>query len=122
MNSPLVIKVTLSGRELQTLAFDKPTIVIGRDPKADIFLDNPGVSRRHAAIEQADDALYVRDLHSSNGTRLNGQPVRETRVSKGDVIGVFKFDLHVLNLQSPKGTDHDAPVLPPDPTYQSPTH
>lgn len=48
-----------------------------------------GVSRRHAVIRYHDDALYVEDLKSTNGTRINGSqltPQREYRLRDGDEV------------------------------------
>lgn len=48
-----------------------------------------GVSRRHAVIRYHDDALYIEDLKSTNGTRINGSqltPEREYRLRDGDEV------------------------------------
>jgi DNA-binding winged helix-turn-helix (wHTH) protein len=50
--------------------------VIGRDPDATVWLDVPGVSRRHAQIVVEDDAAMLEDLGSKNGTLLRDRPVR----------------------------------------------
>jgi pSer/pThr/pTyr-binding forkhead associated (FHA) protein len=51
-------------------------------------LDDPNVSRRHAQVRREGDAIFVVDLGSTNGTRVNGVPVREHRLVSGDVISV----------------------------------
>ena len=48
------------------------TIVIGRAPDCAVRVDHASVSRNHAAI-YVDDAVYVEDLGSSNGTKVNGR-------------------------------------------------
>jgi len=61
---------------------------IGRE-QGDVPLQDTEVSRRHAMLECfAPDALFVRDLGSTNGTYLNGRSVRVARVASGDTIGV----------------------------------
>jgi DNA-binding winged helix-turn-helix (wHTH) protein len=52
--------------------------VLGRDPAADICLDAVGVSRRHAAITVSDSSVTLQDLHSKNGTFVNGLRVSGT--------------------------------------------
>lgn len=47
-------------------------ILIGRDPGADIAIDDPSMSRRHALIVRRGGRYYLRDLGSSNGTYLDG--------------------------------------------------
>ena len=50
--------------------------VIGRDPDAAVWLDVPGVSRRHAQIVLENAAATLEDLGSKNGTLLGDRPVR----------------------------------------------
>ena len=49
--SILQIKVSISGRQLETFRFTTEEVSIGRDANATVFLDNLGVSRQHAKIE-----------------------------------------------------------------------
>lgn len=63
--------------------------VIGRDPQAEVWIDRPGVSRRHARIEVRDDHATVADLESKNGTFVRGERVTSaTPVHDGDQIRV----------------------------------
>ena len=50
--------------------------LIGRDPEATVWLDVPGVSRRHAQVVLEDDAVSIQDLGSKNGTLVGDEPVR----------------------------------------------
>ena len=52
------------------------------------MLADPNVSRRHAEIRRVGDAVVVTDLGSTNGTRVNGIPVREQHLASGDEITV----------------------------------
>lgn len=61
-------------------------MVLGRTADADLQLTSPGVSRRHTRIVAADGAFWVNDLGSSNGTQLNGVPVRCERLRDGDLL------------------------------------
>jgi pSer/pThr/pTyr-binding forkhead associated (FHA) protein len=49
--------------------------VVGRDPEADVWLDAPGVSRRHARIVIDHDEVHLEDLESKNGTTVQGNKV-----------------------------------------------
>jgi len=62
------------------------TTSVGRAPENDIVLDSPDVSRRHARIECTRDGIRVHDLGSTNGTRLNGDPIRVADVQGQDEI------------------------------------
>lgn len=62
---------------------------IGRDASADYCIQNAGVSRSHLRIEKREGRLYVTDLHSHNGTWLNGRKLKagtQARVREGDRI------------------------------------
>ena len=74
MESVVVISVLFKGERIQTHLLRKPLIVIGRDPAADVFLDNIGVSRQHAVVELGVETVCIRDLSSVNGTFVNGVP------------------------------------------------
>ena len=53
-----------------------------------MVLSDPNVSRRHAEVRRMGDAVVVADLGSTNGTRVNGIPVREQHLATGDEITV----------------------------------
>jgi pSer/pThr/pTyr-binding forkhead associated (FHA) protein len=63
-------------------------VVIGRGAGCDLVIDHPTVSVRHARVSLQGPDLLLEDLHSANGTRVNGQRARFRRVSPGDVIEV----------------------------------
>lgn len=67
---------------------DEP-VVIGRLPECTVTINDPNVSRRHAEVLRTEDGTaVVRDLQSTNGTRVNGVPVREHSLADGDEITV----------------------------------
>ena len=63
-------------------------VVIGRLPECDVVLADSNVSRRHAELRRKGDGVFVTDLGSTNGTRVNGAPVREQLLASGDEISV----------------------------------
>ena len=54
--------------------FDQPFVVVGRDPAADLFLRNRGISRRHAYLQMIAGRLFCVDLQSRTGTRWGDEP------------------------------------------------
>lgn len=64
------------------------SVVIGRLPECGVVLGDANVSRRHAEIRRQGGAVVVADLQSTNGTRVNGVPVRERVLEDGDEIMV----------------------------------
>jgi hypothetical protein len=63
-------------------------VTLGRLPECDVVLNDPNVSRRHAEFRRVADGVVVTDLGSTNGTRVNGIPVREQQLVSGDEITV----------------------------------
>lgn len=62
-------------------------VSIGREAGSSVVLDDPRVSARHAELSYRHDQWWLRDLGSSNGTSLNGQPVHSVvAVRSGDVL------------------------------------
>ena len=102
----LQLKVSISGRAIETLNFSDEEISIGRDPASMVFLDNLGVSRKHAKIEPTESGYRLTDLQSSNGTFLNEQPVQESDLKDGDQLQIGKFTVTVgITKQSPAAAD-----------------
>jgi DNA-binding winged helix-turn-helix (wHTH) protein len=64
--------LVLDGR---SIVLEQPETIIGRDPKCAIWIDVPGVSRRHASIRVQSHRAVLEDLASTNGTFVNDQPV-----------------------------------------------
>ncbi len=66
---------------------DGDVLEVGRDEGVAIRIDEPLVSRRHARLERRDGVWTVRDLDSTNFTRVNGQRIRrEQELSDGDEL------------------------------------
>jgi hypothetical protein len=77
----IVIKSGNRARE-----FSQGRVVVGRAADADFRIDNPDVSRHHAALYWSNGAIVIEDLGSTNGTMVNGHPVSSATVSPNDVI------------------------------------
>ncbi len=62
----------------------KPGVTrIGRSPDNDLSLPFPEISERHCEILVDNDFVFVRDLESSNGTLIDGDPVKESALYSG---------------------------------------
>jgi FHA domain/FhaA, N-terminal domain len=68
--------------------FTQSRVVLGRSKEADLRIDDPNVSRKHAAIYWNDDRLMIEDLGSTNGTMVNGYPVTTTILRPQDVVAI----------------------------------
>ncbi len=66
--------------------FNRVEITIGRTMDNDLVLTDPGISRQHISIRDKGGAYILKDLGSSNGTKLNGKLIEEEVLRPGDVI------------------------------------
>jgi transcriptional regulator with GAF, ATPase, and Fis domain len=79
----------------------KRDVVIGTDPTADVVLTDPYVSRLHARIAATSDGHVLRDLGSSNGTRIAEAWVREVRLGDGATVMMGSTALRFRLLDEP---------------------
>jgi len=91
----VVISDELKGTEFE-LTDDKVTV--GRLPDNRIRLDFSAVSSHHAELTLKGDDYVVRDLNSTNGTRVNGQRIVETRLYHGDTVGFAHIQAQYVSM------------------------
>lgn len=70
------LEVRTGDHEGEVLRVSGPRFVIGRDDDCDLVLDDPKVSKHHAAISLQGPRPVLEDLESSNGTFVNGRKVQ----------------------------------------------
>jgi len=86
------------GSSQRTYELTAPVTMLGRGTDCDLRLVDPGVSRHHAELRVEDGEVVLVDLGSTNGTFVNGQPVRRvtlndgTQVTLGRTTLVFRRD------------------------------
>lgn len=66
----------------------KDMTLFGRDEDCDVRLDHKSVSKLHCVIVKTDGVLLLRDLGSTNGTRVNGQRVRRAALLPNDTLAI----------------------------------
>lgn len=83
----------LATSNLSWRVFDQPYVVVGRDPRADLYLNNPQVSRRHVYMQLVAGRLFVVDLQSRTGTHWSGEPGSWGWVDRdpGITVGPFRI-------------------------------
>ena len=72
---------------------DEDEVSVGRDPNADILLDDSTVSRAHAVFHRVNGTYHVTDAGSLNGTYVNRKRVDDQELHNGDEIMIGKFRL-----------------------------
>lgn len=111
------LTLLLGRRTMQAYDFKQASIIVGRDEGADVLIDNPSVSRRHAEIRLGDEGWVVEDLGSSNGTFLKGVKIEGPQsIGLGDEIGFGKFSI-VFGKALGEG---EVPISKPSPMADAP--
>jgi predicted component of type VI protein secretion system len=88
----------------------KDVIIVGRKRGVcDIYIDRSSVSKLHCMIVKTDGLLFIRDLGSTNGTKVNGQKVTRGALLPGDELAFAnaKYRVH-LGPDDPDMVEQDA--------------
>src|SRR5579859_5021824 len=86
--------VPLDGGE--SIELNKDLTLVGRKEDCDLRLEHKSVSKLHCILVKTDGMLFLRDLGSTNSTRVNGQRVRRSAVLPNDQLTIANYKLKVL--------------------------
>jgi len=89
--------LSMDGLVLKEITLTKERTTIGRKPHNDIQIDNLAVSGEHAVIVTILNDSFLEDLGSTNGTLVNGQPVKKHFLQNSDVIELGKYRLKYIS-------------------------
>jgi hypothetical protein len=82
-----------TGGEQRTYDLVTPVTLLGRGTDCDLRLVDPGVSRHHAELRVENDQVVLVDRGSTNGTFVNGQPVRRVLLTDGTQVTLGRTTL-----------------------------
>lgn len=85
--------LSLDGMVLREYPLTKERTTIGRKPHNDVVIDNLAVSGEHAMIMTILNDSFLEDLGSTNGTLVNGQPIKKHFLQNNDVVELGKYKL-----------------------------
>jgi pSer/pThr/pTyr-binding forkhead associated (FHA) protein len=77
------------------IPLDGVVVVVGRDGFCDVSLSSPRVSRRHCCLAFERNQVLVRDLGSTNGTRINGRRIDQGVLRLGDELSIAQHRYHL---------------------------
>ena len=86
----------MDGLVLKEMPLGKERTTIGRKPDNDIQIDNLAISGHHAVITCITNDAFLEDRNSTNGTYLNGQPVKKNVLRNNDVIELGKYKIKFI--------------------------
>jgi predicted component of type VI protein secretion system len=73
----------------------KDLTLVGRHEDCDVVIDNPALSKRHCILVKTDGLLVIRDLATTNGTKVKGQRVRWAALLPDDRISLGGYKMRV---------------------------
>ena len=100
--------LSLEGVALRELELTKEYTTFGRRPYSDVVIDSLAVSGEHAAVRRVGHEMVIEDLNSTNGTFVNGRPVRRQALRSGDVVEIGRYQLHYEG--ESQGASSDTPA------------
>ena len=92
---PFVLSITEGGHQKKAFPIRQTSVRIGRDSDNDIVLRDPSVSQHHAVLEWQQEGFFLRDLKSTNGTRIDGERCDAMAVAVGASIEIGKTTLQL---------------------------
>jgi pSer/pThr/pTyr-binding forkhead associated (FHA) protein len=120
--------VSLDNVVIKEVTILKERTTLGRRPYNDIVIDNLAVSGEHAVLLAVGEDVFLEDLNSTNGSYINGKPIKKQLLANNDTIEIGKYR---LKYQSEDMGDYEktmilrpgstpAPVVPPPPAQALP--
>ena len=89
--------VSVDGVVIKEVQLTKDRTTLGRRPYNDIVIDNLAVSGEHAVFQMMGSDVYLEDLHSTNGSYVNGKAVSRQLLQNGDAVEVGKCRIKFIS-------------------------
>jgi predicted component of type VI protein secretion system len=107
--------LSLDGSVIREFPLDKERITIGRKAQNDVQIENLAVSSEHACIVTILNDSFLEDLGSTNGTLVNGNPIKKHILQNNDLIEIGKYKLKYVNdgpvAAQPAGEDFERTMV-----------
>jgi len=107
--------ITTEGMGNQALELHMGVNHVGRNPDCEQHINHHTVSSLHCELSLTSDGVYLRDCNSTNGTFLNGEPVKEAWLRPGQELKLGDVELFVESIDATIAIPHVQPavILPP---------
>jgi hypothetical protein len=77
------------------IPIDRDVTVIGRHKSCDVVIDHQGLSKRHCVLVRTDGLLVIRDLATTNGTKVKGQRIRWAALLPEDKVSLGGYKMRI---------------------------
>jgi pSer/pThr/pTyr-binding forkhead associated (FHA) protein len=114
--------VSLDGVVIKEVQITKDKTTLGRRPYNDMVIDNLAVSGEHAVLQMVGPDVFIEDLNSTNGTYINGKPIKKQLLANNDTIEIGKYKIKYL---TEEGSDYEKTMImrpgavPPAPAFRA---
>lgn len=98
------------------VVLDRPVTLVGRKEGCDLRLDHKSVSKQHCVLVHTDGVVVLRDLGSTNGTRVNGKRVRRAVLKDDDQLTIAAISFRIK--YGTGGVEHKAAKKSSDATQR----
>lgn len=103
--------ITRAGEAPVHRFIDSERISMGRQPGCDLILDGNGVSKEHAVLLTIGNDHILEDQGSTNGTLVNGQPIRRRILQNRDQIDIGPYRIQYVNQRAMSNMDFDQTMM-----------
>ena len=96
------------------IALTRDVTLVGRTEDCDVRFDHKSVSKLHCLLVKTDGLVLLRDLGSTNGTRVNGQRVRRAALLPNDLLAIAAFRYQLKFGDVPDDSEERSDAAGPD--------
>ena len=86
----------------QEIPLQEGKYILGRSEDCQITIPDPGISKKHAALEVDEQGVIISDLKSSNGTFLNGIKIQESEIHNKDKVSICSTSFDIVKAKPPQ--------------------
>lgn len=111
--------LSIDGVVIREFELTQERTTLGRRPHNDIVINHRAISGEHAVLYCTDGTVVLQDLDSTNGSYLNGKPVKRQALAIGDLVEIGKHQLRLMDDSSDSSDSSDGataliPLRDPD--------
>jgi pSer/pThr/pTyr-binding forkhead associated (FHA) protein len=103
--------ISQNGEVIENRFLNDSSFTIGSLADSDLCLAVEGISRSHARITSVGNDDILDDLNSTNGTRVNGQPISRHILQNDDVIEIADVQIRYRNHKAIEGPSFDRTMI-----------